>query len=471
MRDRSGIGRCSQSPVGRLQGRDVVEYTKALSAFILDRSINNLPVDVADVTRRCILDWIGVTLGAVGQPSVEILKGAIGGEGASSDASIVGYGTRTTVMNAALINGTMAHALDYDDAHSGVRTHPSAPLVAAILPVAERAEKPGLDLMAAFVVGCEVTLRMGYALGRAYYERGWHSTAILGRFGAAAAVSRLLGLDAEQTSIALGLAATQAGGLRDSFGTMAKPFHSGKAAADGVLAAMLAQKGFTGPTDILEPTAGFGRVFTQEYAPEKLLTDLGTRFATTEVNFKPYAACLLVHPLIDALIGIKDSHGLDPASIKEVRASVAPFNIQVTDNPAPRNGLEGKFSLQMAGALALAYGRATERFFTDDTVRQPQLKALMAKIRVIPDPTLSETEAHVTATIQDGREVAIHVTTPKGDPKNPFTFDEIAEKARDLGGAVLSENALDRMVEIVRSLEDLDNSAELVRLCCGGARV
>lgn len=447
-----------------------MDYTEALSRFIVDQRFDESPPDVIEVARKCILDWIGVTLGAVGQPAAALMKEIIEDMGGRQQASIIGYGTRTTMANAALVNGLMAHTLDYDDAHSGVRTHPSAPLVAAILAVAEPLGLSGRDVVAAFIVGCEVTLRIGYALGKAYYEQGWHSTAILGRFGAAAGVSRLLGLETKQVSMALGLTATQAGGLRDTFGTMAKPFHSGKAAMDGVLAAMFAQRGFTGPSMILDPQAGFARVFSHEYEPERLVTGLGTEFHTTGINFKPYAACLAVHPVIDALITLRQRNRLDVNLIREIRLSIAPFNLMVAGNPTPEDGLQAKFSIYMGAALAVVYGQATERFFTDEIVHDPHIRTLMAKVKAIPNETLAETEAIVRVFLEDGREESIHVTAPKGDPRNPLSFEDIAEKARDLGRNVLSEHALDSIVSLVSSLEGLDNAAKLVWLCCAENR-
>jgi 2-methylcitrate dehydratase PrpD len=442
-------------------------HTEALSRFVVDCRMEDFPPKVIDVARTCMLDWIGVTLGAVGDPAVLLLKDTVEEmmEG-RPQASILGYGTRTSMANAALVNGMMAHLLDYDDAHSGVRTHPSAPLLPAVVAVAEYLGLSGMDLITAFVVGCEVTLRVGYALGRAYYERGWHATPILGRFGAAAGVSRLLGLGVEQVSAALGLAATQASGLRDAFGTMCKSFHAGKAAMDGLLAALLAKNGFTAPLNILDPESAFGRVFSEEYEPEKIVRDLGKHYYTEGVNFKPYAACLLVHPVIDALVALRQRNSLDSDSIREIHVSVAPVNLQVTGNPSPADSMQAKFSLHMAAALAVVYGEAPDRLFTHEMTQDPRLKALMAKVNAFADGSLTETEAIVRVILGNGREDRIHVDAPKGDPRNPMTFEDVEKKARDLASKALSDDAMDRIVELVRVLEKLENTAVLVRSCC-----
>ena len=445
-------------------------YTEELSRFIKGARIEDFPSDVIEVAHKCVLDWIGVTLGAVGDPAVALLKDTMLEMGGNEQASVLGYGSRVTMANAALVNGMMAHTLDYDDAHSGVRTHPSAPLVPAILAVGEYIGCSGRDLVEAFVVGCEVTLRVGYALGRNYYEKGWHATSILGRFGAAAGASRLFGLTADQVSMALGLAATQAGGLRDAFGTMTKPFHSGKAAMDGLLSALLARRGFTAPVNILDPGSGFARLFSPDYEPDRLLRGLGTDFETLGVNFKPYAACLLVHPVIDGLIMLRDQNGLDPGAIDEINLSIAPLNLQVTDNPVPIDGLHAKFSLQMAAALALTYGQATEGLFTDEMVHDPRITALMGKVKAVADDALSETEAIINLVLQDGQEYSIHIEAPKGDPRNPLTFEDIAEKARDLTATVISDRVFDEVMDLTDHLEELDTIVTLVHLCCPDRR-
>jgi len=241
--------------------------TEGLARFVSECGSDGLPQDAVEAVKRCFFDWIGVTLAGAGDPAVKILLGVIQGLGGRKQATILSYGVKTSMLQAALVNGTMAHALDYDDAHSVVRTHPSAPLVPALLALAEHRRLPGRDLVAAFVAGYETTIRMGYALGKEYYERGWHATGVLGRLGAAAGAARLLRLDPGQTAAALGLAATQAGGVRDVFGTMGKPFHSGKAAMDGLMAALLAKDGFTVPEDMLGEGSGFAAVFSSEYNP------------------------------------------------------------------------------------------------------------------------------------------------------------------------------------------------------------
>ncbi len=441
-------------------------HTEQLARFISDCGYAGLPDDVVSAAKQCFLDWIGVTLGASGDEAVNILLGVVQGQGGKRQASVFGSRVKTTMLQAALVNGTMSHTLDYDDAHNVVRTHPSAPLVPALFAVGEYFGVSGMELIAAFVAGYETTIRIGYALGKEYYERGWHATSVLGRLGAAAGTARLLRLPPEKTAVALGLAATQAGGVRDVFGTMGKAFHAGKAAQDGLFAALLAQSGFTAPGDMLEETSGFSQVFSREYRPEAIVAGLGTEYGLGEVNFKPYAACLLVHPVIDAMLTIRADYHPDPGRIEKIDIRVAPLNLEVTGDFDPQTAFEAKFSLPMAAAMALVFGNANDSLFTPSVIHDPSVREVMGRIQAASDASMDENEAIVGVVMDDGQRYSRHITAPKGNPENPMTFAEIASKARDLSARVLTPKAAERLIDTVASMEELENTATLVRLCC-----
>ena len=252
--------------------------TKELADFVINTGFEDFSEELIDASKRCFLDWIAVTIGGRKDPSVEILSHLIEEFGGNEQASVIGYGIKTSLLNAALLNGTMAHSLDYDDAHMYTRSHPSAPLIAALLPTAEYQKSPGFELVTAFILGFEVTTRIGLALGNTYYDQGWHATPILGRFGVAAGVGKLLGLDTEQLNDAFGLAATQVGGIRKSFGTMGKPFHAGKAAMDGLLSAMLSKRGFTASKNILDENSGFLSMLSSQGDLSPISNGLGKRY-------------------------------------------------------------------------------------------------------------------------------------------------------------------------------------------------
>ncbi len=440
-------------------------HTEELSRFIADSTLQDLPEEVIDAAKKSFLDWFGVTLGGMKDPSVRLLVHFIEEMGGRRQATILGYGTKTNLLFAALCNGMMSHVLDYDDAHSGARTHPSAPLIPALLSVAEHKGLPGSDLIAAFVLGFEVTIRVGLALGRNYYNAGWHPTSILGRFGAAAGVGKLLNLDANQLCNAFGLAATQAGGLRDVFGTMGKSFHAGKAAMDGALSALLARRGFSGPEDILSPNSGFSTVFSSEYAPDRLTIDLGKSYHILGNSFKPYPACLLTHPVIDGLITLKEEDRIDHRRVERIDLEVSPLAVKVAGNTNPKDGMEGKFSIHFVAALALLYGEAGNRLFIDETLRNPAIKGLMKRVKTTGRDSLREEEAGITIIMKDGSRYSRHVTVPKGDPGNPLTFEEIVKKFEDLTAEVISERRANQIVETVWNLDKLKTTANLVKLC------
>ncbi|MDD5007163.1 MAG: MmgE/PrpD family protein [Syntrophorhabdaceae bacterium] len=441
-------------------------FTEGLARFVSECGSAGLPEDVVEAAKRCFLDWIGVTLAGADDPAVEILLGVVKDLGGKKQASILGYGIKTSMIQAALVNGTMAHTLDYDDAHSVVRTHPSAPLIPALLALAEHGRLPGRELIAAFVAGYEITIRMGYALGKEYYERGWHATAVLGRLGAAAGAARLLRLDPGQTAAALGLAATQAGGVRDVFGTMGKPLHSGKAAMDGLLAALLAKEGFAVPTDMLGERSGFAAVFSSEYNPIMTTHNkLGSTYEVLRNSFKPYAACLLVHPVIDGLLILREEHRLDPEAVESIRLEVAPLNMKVAGNPEPKDKVEAKFSLHFGAAIAIIKGNAGNSIFADETIFNPLVSRLMKRVTVAADTSLGEMEARVTVVLKDGTHCFKHVVAPKGDPANPLTFAELEEKFRDLTEKKIGVKQSNGIIDMITRLDGLGDIVPLVRLC------
>lgn len=443
-----------------------MSYTEKLSDFVVRSGINNLPVEVVEMTKRCFLDWIGVTLGGMGDPSIELLMQFIGEMGGKRQATVFGYGVRTNIMNAAFLNGTMSHVLDFDDAFNGVRTHPSVPLMPALFAVGEYVKSTGRDLISAFAAGFDVTIRIGLALGKAYYDNGWHATSVLGRFGAAAGVGKLVNLSTEQMSMAFGLAATQAGGLRDVFGTMGKPYHAGKAAMDGVVSSLLAKKGFTAPTNIFEERSGFATVFSSEYNPKMITSELGSRYYVLHNSFKPHAACLLVHPAIDGLLSLREEHRIDPEMVESVCLEVAPLNMKVAGNLEPKNSTEAKFSIHFAAAIAIIKGRVGNSVFTDEMVLNPFVSRLMKRIKVTAETSLGEKEAKVTVVLKDGTSCFKHVVAPKGDPANPLTFAELEEKFRELAEKKIGTRQSKELIDMIAGLEGLDDIAPLVRLCC-----
>jgi len=442
-----------------------MKLTERLSNFVVQTHIGDFPEEVIETSKKCFLDWMGVAFGGMGDGSVKILIDLIKEIGGQKQASVFGYGIKTNILNAAFVNGMMSHVLDYDDAHRDSRSHPSVPMIPALLSVSEHKKLNGAELITAFVSGFEVSTRIGMALGKAYYESGWHATSVLGRFGAAAGVGKLLRLDGNQLVNAFGLAATQAGGLRRVFGTMGKPFHAGKAAMDGMLSAMLAQRGFTASDDILDGKSNFFEMFSPKYDARLLYQGLGKDFQVLKDSFKPHAACLLTHPAIDGLIRIRETNPIHPDSIEQIDLEVSPLCLAVTDKVDPKNGLEGKFSLYFCVALAMIHGEAKNSHFTDETVLNPQIRGLMRKIKAHSNKSLEETEANVTVKLKNGNQYSHHVIVPKGDPRNPLSFDEIVRKFMDLAQNILSEKKINQIISMIQRLETLEDISKLSKLC------
>jgi 2-methylcitrate dehydratase PrpD len=436
-----------------------------LCRFILDTDYSCLPEDVVSQVKRCIIDWLGVAIGGSKEPCVKIGKEIINELGGEPQATLPVFGMKTSVTNCALVLGIMSHALDYDDTHAGTLIHPSAPILSALLPIAEWRGLSGRSFIEAYAIAYDVAIRAGLALGQSHYARGWHSTSTLGHLGSTAGVGKLLGLKESQIINALALASTQAGGFRHVFGSMGKPFHPGRAASDGIMAALLAEKGFTCSREALDGDKGFFSIFTGNAGMEKLVDGLGREFKVLENSFKAHASCLLTHPTIDALLRIRGEKGFHIEGIEEVFCRVSRFCLDAAGKREPRNGLEGKFSIYFCSALALIEGRAGEEQFSDSMVMRKDICELSRKVTAKVDQSMKETEAHVSIRMKDGYYLEAMVDTPKGDPKNPLTDQELREKFYSLVRPVLSEDKAKRIIEIVEKLDEEKDLKELVSNC------
>ena len=442
-----------------------MQVTEKLARFAVETSYRSFPKPVIHQAKRCFLDLLGVALGGSKQPLGNILVKVAKDFGGKPQATVLGHGLKTNVMNAALVNGAIAHALDYDDTHIYSIGHPSAPVIPAILAVAEWKGLSGKSALEAFILGFEVETRIGLGLGPKHYDRGWHNTSTYGRFGAAVAAGKLLGLSLEQMKQALGLAGTQAAGLRLVFGTMTKPFHPGKCAFDGVLSAILAQRGLTCAPNIIEGKKGYVEVLGDHSKLEPMVKNLGKRYEVLRDTFKPYAACLLTHPAIDAIIDMRNKYDLQPEDVGEIQCDVARFCLDSAGQVEPRTGLSGKFSTYYCAALALAEGVAGEDMFTDRKVLDPKMVALRKKVKARVVPRFKNTEARVTITTRAGKKYSAYVDRPKGDPRNPPTDRELEDKFRSLAAFVLPQRKIESLVKTIWSLEKLPNMRHLVRLC------
>lgn len=439
--------------------------TERLARFVLRTSYPSFAKPVVHQAKRCFLDLLGVALGGSDQPLSRILVKTAKEFDGKPQATVLGKGLKTNVMNAAFINGAMAHALDYDDTHVGSMMHPSAPVIPAVLAVAEWKRLSGKAALEAFILGYEVETRIGIGMGSKHYDRGWHATSTFGRFGAAVAVGKLLGLSLGEMTQAIGLAGTQASGLRLVFGTMSKPFHPGKSASDGVLSAILAQRGFTCAPNILEAKKGYVETLGEDSKLAPMVKNLGRKYEVLKNTFKPHAACLLTHPTIDAVIELRNKYGLQPDDVEQIQCKVAHFCLDSAGQVEPKTALAGKFSVYYCAALALAEGVAGEDLFTDRRVLDPKMVALRKKVKAQIVPGYKDTEAKVTITTKGGKKYSAFVDRPKGDPRNPPTDKELEFKFRSLAAFVLPERKIDALTKVLWNLEKVPDIRQVIRLC------
>ncbi len=403
----------------------------AIAAYIADARDRGLPSGVADAARLCLADWLGVAIGAGDEPAGHIVRETAAAWRSQGRATVLfanGAESHAAAPFAALANGTLAHCLDFDDTYVKAVTHTSAPVWAATLALGEELGAGEAALLSAFVTGFEVAARIGSGLGEAVTARGWHGTGVFGRLGAAAAAAALLKLDAPRALYALGAAATQTGGLTASFGTMAKPFHAGKAAMDGVVAAQLAAAGFEAATGLFEPGGGLDNALVQDgsvaIAPVHF-----TGWHILDNSFKPYAACHLTHPAVDAARALAPGAN-ELAALAGVRAEVGALANQITGRRggAPATPLDGKFDLKYCVALGLHGHDLSAADFAEPWHPDPAVCATAGKVAVSISPAMGFAAARLTLDFIDGHSTTADVPVAKGHPGNPMTWDDMQAK-------------------------------------------
>ena len=441
--------------------------TETLARFILNTPAEAIPAPILHEGKRCIINYMAVALYASADPSMAILTGLFEEEGGAAIASLIGAGTRTNLQNAALANGYLAHLEDYDDTHFPTVIHPSAPTIPAAFAVAEREGATGLDVLAATVIGIEACCRVGLSVYPNHYDAGWHITGTCGVFGAAGAAGRLLGLDESQMTQALGIAGTQAAGVREVFGSMSKPFHAGRSAQSGVLAGLLARRGFTSTREILEGRRGFAAVLSTASDMEQITDALGERWELPNNGLKPYSCGVMSHPLIDAMITLRNTHGVAADDVESVSARVHPLVLELMDRPNPRVGLEGKFSHQHSMAVGLIDGGAFPEQYTDERVLDPAVAALRDKIRATVDASVAEDAAEVTVTLRDGRSITESVAHATGAPENPMTDAQLEQKFRTMAHRVLSKSQAAELLAALWALDTADDVTGVMALTQG----
>lgn len=446
----------------------MTEVTRTLARYIVDSQYADIPDAVKHEAARALLNWAGCAIGSSHHKTVEYALAAITPFSGSSQAGILGRSERLDILHAALINGISSHVLDFDDTHARA-IHPSAPVLPAILALAEWRRIRGKDLVHAFVLGVEAECRVGLSVFPEHYERGWHITGSAGVFGAAAAAGKLLGLNEQQMTWALGIAATQSSGLRAMFGSMCKSLHPGHAAHDGLAAAFLASKNFTSSERGIEAPRGWGHVLSTKFDPAIITAEFGKRYELMSNMYKPFACGLVVHAVIDGCIQLRNQHGLQPEAITGVELTVCPIVMELTAITDPQTGLEGKFSVFHAAAAALVFGAAGEAQFSDSAVRDTRAVALRKCVTVAPDPSLSRIQARVTIRMKDGRTLTQHVENALGTLARPMSDADLEAKFRGLTDGIISASQTQELIRLCWSVATLPDAGAIPRTAAAAA--
>jgi 2-methylcitrate dehydratase PrpD len=446
-------------------GPEDITLTLARQARAL--TFTAIPEDVHAWARQCVLDYVACTLAGSQEELTRILLAEMSEQGGVKAATIFGHSARLPVLSAAIVNGAASHALDFDDVNLAIPGHPSVAILPALLALAEERGSSGADLLTAFVAGYELQCRIGRTVAPGHYDvLGFHATATIGSFGAAAACAHLMGLDADHLAIALGIAGTQAAGLKSMFGTMCKPLHAGKAAYHGLLAARLAARGFTSRPDVVECAQGFARTHSPDFRPERALKDPPGGWHIRHNLFKYHAACYLTHASIEAARKLREQHGIAADEVARISLRLDESCDRVCNIPTPRTGLEAKFSLRLTTAMGLA-GVDTGRLssYSEQTAADPALVALRDKVdcdfRPGQPPTLAELRLETT------RGDVFTARHDSGIPATDVTAQgqRLEEKFTSLVEPVVNEARTRELLEQIKSLDRVSSLRSMIALC------
>jgi len=452
-----------------------LEGTEKVAQFIAETDFESIPKEAVGIARNAILDWVGVAIAGSNEPVTRILAGQVKRMGAIGEAGVIGKAFRTSSDLAAWVNGTASHALDYDDTiaeAAGYNFHPTVPILSAVLALGEKVGASGKDILTAYVVGIEVESRVGAATGRYTSEMGWHLTSVLGTIGAVAASARVLKLNVGQVRMALGIASSLAGGLLQNFGTMTKPLHAGNPAKNGVVAATLAQDGFTANESMMEGNFAFCSMFSggKVSGLENKEQDLGKTWhiVSPGIALKAYPCCRSTHSSIDACLYLRNVLGADVGQVVKIICRTSPHHLNLARFHRPKSAYEGKFSIPYCIATALLRGKVLLEDFTEERVADPEAQALLSRVdyrhpeeyRRNPMSLAQE----VVVQLGNGAEYSCKVDAPKGDPQNPMTDEELSAKFIDCARLSLPQVEIEKVLERVTHLESLDNISELMKI-------
>jgi 2-methylcitrate dehydratase PrpD len=435
--------------------------TQILADYVVHAKPQDLPADVRKAATCTFLNWTGCAVGSAHHETLDIAIAALAPFSGPGVASVLGRKERLDPLHAALMNGISSHVFDFDDTHLRTVIHPAGPVASALLAYAEYKPVNGIDFINALALGVEVECRIGNAVYPEHYDVGWHITGTTGVFGAAAAIGKLLGLDTQRMTWALGLAATQPVGLREMFGTMTKSFHPGRAAQNGFTAALLAEKGYTSSDQGIEAKRGWANVLSTKRDYTEITEGLGLRYELLTNSYKPFACGIVIHPAIDGCIQLRNAHGLKPEDVRSVELRVHYLVLELTGKKTPRTGLEGKFSVFHAAAMTLLEGAGGEPQFSDQAVVDPHVIALRDRITAIVDDKIAPDEVRIVLTLNNGKVIEQHVPHAIGSIARPMTERDLEAKFRGLVDGILGAKRSKELLDLCWQLETLSDVSKI----------
>jgi 2-methylcitrate dehydratase PrpD len=443
------------------------EVSKALAEFVVRTRWEDIPPAVRHEAKRSLVNFFACALAGCRDPTLLAAGKVFARFSSSQDCTIIGRPERTDMLHAAALNAMSANVFDYDDTHLPTIIHPTAPVAPALFALAETRPMSGQDLLLAFILGVEVECRLGNAISPWHYQRGWHITSTCGVFGAAAAVAKVLGLDATHTLWALGNASAQAGGLVETLGTASKSMGVGNAAYNGLLSAMLAAEGFQGPPQPLEGARGFLRVMGDKPDFDSIVGGLGETWEIQKNTYKPYPCGVVLNPVIEACLELHKTPGLDVNAIERIEITGHPLLRARTDRPPPKSGREAQVSARHAVAVSLVRGKAGLDEFSDACVAEAALKAVGDRLTFVEDNSFSVDAATVRIQIGSGRAFSHFIAAARGGLQRPLSDTDLALKLETLAEWGGSECMSRDLASAVWRLDSTGNAGSLISLSGG----
>ena len=445
-----------------------MEMIRKVAQYIVEADLSQIPKEVIEKGKQCILDAIGCGLYGQEFEATKIVSKLAGEWGGRPEASIIGAGLKVPPGMAALANGTTIHVADFDDSSVHFRGHPTTVTLPPALALCESRSKSGRDLLLAYLVGVEVGGKLGKVMGYSHYEAGWHGTGTIGTIASTAASAKALELNEDKTAQALAIAASGASGIRENFGTMVKSLHAGQASASGVLAALLAEKGYEGSLTAFEGKSGFRRVYSGENEMDRWVDGLKESHTLFGVMFKRYPSCAATHPALDALEELRKAHRFSWEEIEEVKCAVTPVVLSILIYPEPRNGLEAKFSLPYCVSSFLVHGKLDLSHFEQEAISDPKVRKLMSHVKMVPSKDLDSLMKMENVLAPTDIEVKLknqtlskRILEAKGGPSSPLKMEEVKGKFRTCAGRILSSEKVEKTIDLVSSLESLQQISTL----------